>query len=105
NTASSNSIQVTVISQTWPTASITPSVNDVCAGAPMHFDAIALDAGTAPSYQWMVNNAPVNNPGPAFDTKTLSDGDQVYCSVTPGAGACSLSPIRTNTFIAVIEPL
>jgi len=105
STANSNSIQVTVIAQVAPSASITPSVNDVCAGALIHFDALALDAGTAPSYQWMVNNAPVNNPGPAFDIKTLSDGDQVYCSVTPGAGACSLSPVRTNTFIAVIEPL
>jgi gliding motility-associated-like protein len=104
NTAGSNSIQVTVIPQVSPTASITPSVNDVCAGAPMHFDAIALNAGTAPSYQWMVNNAPVNNTGPAFDTRSLADGDQVYCSVTPGSGACSLTPIRTNTFIAVIEP-
>ncbi len=105
NTASSNSISVTVISQASPTASITPSVNDVCAGAPIHLDAIALNAGTAPSYQWMINNTPVSNSGSALDINTLADGDQVFCTVTPDSGACSLTPVSTNIFIAVIEPL
>lgn len=105
NTAGSNSISVTVIAQVSPTASITSSVNDVCAGALIHFDAVAMNAGAAQSYQWMVNNAPVSNAGPAFDINTLADGDQVFCSVAPGAGACSLTPISTNIFIAVIEPL
>jgi len=104
NNASSNSIQITVIAQPPPSVTISPDVNDVCAGALINFTADALNAGTPPSYQWMVNNAPVNNHAAVFDTRSLSDGDRVYCSMTPGAGACSTFPLSSNTIIAVIEP-
>ena len=60
-TAISGNITMTVISQASPSVNITASSNDVCAGSTLFFNAAAHDAGTSPSYQWMLNNSPTGN--------------------------------------------
>ncbi|OUJ70843.1 hypothetical protein BXP70_23195 [Hymenobacter crusticola] len=65
-----------------------PTPPEQCPGTPLTFTAVATDAGTAPTFQWFVNNAPVAS-GPTFTSSTLVTGDQVRVDVTPTAGLCS----------------
>ncbi|MGI4870364.1 MAG: gliding motility-associated C-terminal domain-containing protein [Janthinobacterium lividum] len=64
----------------------TPPVQ--CPGTALTFAAVATNAGTAPTFQWFVNNVAVAS-GPTFTSSTLVTGDQVRVEVTPTAGLCS----------------
>jgi gliding motility-associated-like protein len=105
NDATSNSIAITVKTQASPSANITASVNDVCAGEMITFNAIVQNAGISPSYQWVLNNIPLNNQTAVFNSNALSNGDTINCLITPGNTACSTSPVSSNAIIAIIEDL
>ncbi len=105
NAATSNNISITVRAQATPSANITASTNDVCAGVAITFNAIAQNAGASPSYQWMLNSTPLNDNSQIFTSNTLSDGDSIYCLITPVNTLCSSSPVSSNLVIAVIENL
>jgi gliding motility-associated-like protein len=49
---------------------------------------VATNAGTAPTFQWFVNNVAVAT-GPTFTSSTVVTGDQVRVQVTPTVGLCS----------------
>lgn len=105
NNANSNSIKINVRAQANPLVNISADVNDVCAGEMISITADAQNAGASPVYQWMVNNQPLQNSAPVFTSNTLSNGDAVYCIITPGSSACSVDPINSNTLTAIIEAL
>jgi len=90
STVISNVVAVRVQPLVTPTVALTaPPVQ--CPGTPLTFTAVATNAGTAPTFQWFVNNAPVAS-GPTFTSNTLVTGDQVRVEVTPTVGLCSTSP-------------
>jgi gliding motility-associated-like protein len=104
--ATSNSIAMTVKNRPNPSVTITTANNDVCKGTYILFTASAQEAGTLPSYQWILNGTPVNNTNsPVFTSNTLSNGDQVSCRVVPQGDVCSTTPVSSNTIIAVINDL
>jgi gliding motility-associated-like protein len=86
-TAISNVVTITV------QPLVTPGVNlsappTQCAGTALTFRAVATNAGTAPTFQWFVNNVAVAT-GPTFVSSTLVTGDVVRVDVTATAGLCS----------------
>jgi gliding motility-associated-like protein len=86
-TAVSNVVTVRVVPLVTPTVSLaTPPVQ--CAGTALTFTAVVANAGAAPTFRWLVNNAAVAT-GPTFTSSTLVTGDQVRVEVTPTAGLCS----------------
>jgi gliding motility-associated-like protein len=103
--ASSNNIAMTVILQLPPTATVSATGNDVCAGNNVNFTVAAQNAGANPAYRWMINGVPQNNTTTSFNSANLSDGDKVYCIITPGQGNCAMGPVSSDTIIAVIHPL
>ncbi len=104
--ATSNNIVAVVKNQPEPTATITASVAEACAGSNINFNADVQNAGSPVSYQWLINNLPANNgDNPVFNSNTLENGDQLTCMITPGSGACSLAPVQSNTIIAAIDAL
>ncbi|MDP9041436.1 MAG: hypothetical protein M3N30_05605, partial [Bacteroidota bacterium] len=70
NSATSNSIIISVRVQAPPSANISSSVNDVCAGEIIAFNAVAQNAGVSPSYQWVLNNTPIDNHTAVFNSNT-----------------------------------
>jgi gliding motility-associated-like protein len=70
----------------------------LCPGTPLTFNAVATDAGGAPTYRWFVNNAAVAS-GPTFTSSTLVTGDQVRVTVTPTAGLCSTGPASATVTV------
>ncbi|MDP9041732.1 MAG: gliding motility-associated C-terminal domain-containing protein, partial [Bacteroidota bacterium] len=40
-----------------------------------------------------------------FNSNTLSNGDALYCLITPGNNSCSSSPVSSNVIIAIVKDL
>jgi gliding motility-associated-like protein len=68
-----------------------------CVGSSLTFTPVPVNAGTAPTYRWLVNGVAVASAtGPTFTSSTLANGDQVQVEITPTAGLCS-SGVATAT--------
>jgi gliding motility-associated-like protein len=81
-----------------PTAVTLATPPVLCPGTPLTFNAVATDAGPAPTYQWFVNNAAVAS-GPTFTSSDVVTGDQVRVTVTPTAGLCSTGPASATVTV------
>jgi gliding motility-associated-like protein len=103
--ASSNNINMTVIMQMPPVATVAVTGNDVCAGNNVHFTVTTQNAGTNPGYQWMVNGVAANSTSASFNSNTLKNGDEVYCMITPAQGVCSSTPVSSDKVVAIIHPV
>lgn len=100
--AASNRIAVSVKTAEVPTITIMADNNNVCKGTNMVFRASVEAAGSAPSFQWMLNGRPAGN-GAFFESSSLSNGDQVYCQVTPAQSVCAVTAAKSNTIVAVVN--
>jgi gliding motility-associated-like protein len=103
NQVVSKNIPITVTTGTVPSVEITADKNNVCAGEDVTFTAIANDAGSNPTYQWLLNNALLQAGTPVYTSNKLANGDQLLCKIVPGAGACSFAPDSSNVLVAVIK--
>ena len=98
-TAQSNSIAISVTNAV--TVTISASANNVYAGTPVTFTAVA-STGTALNYQWQVNGKNAGSNSPVFTTAALNNGDNVTCIFTAG-GVCE-APVTSNQLNMVILP-
>jgi gliding motility-associated-like protein len=94
---------VTITVQQALTTSITLATPPAqCVGSALTFTPVPVNAGTAPTYRWLVNGVAVASAtGPTFTSSTLANGDQVQVEVTPTAGLCS-SGAATATVAVVL---
>lgn len=97
----SNTIYVSRVSNLTATVSITTPTNPACAGQPMTFTAAPVNGGTAPTYQWYVNNVLVAGvTGNVYTAPTgLNAGDQV--KVVMASNAACVSANATSNVITV----
>ncbi len=76
--------------------------NPACSGHPVVFQATPTNAGSNPTYEWMVNNVPVAGAtGQIFSTSTLLNGDFVSC-VLVATDPCVANPRDTSNQIAML---
>ena len=101
--AVSPNIVMTVISATVPSVDITANQNNVCTGETIMFTAVAHNAGTDPVFQWILNNTILPDQTPVYTSNKLANGDQLFCRITPGAGACSAIPDSSDIFVAIVK--
>jgi uncharacterized protein (TIGR02145 family) len=97
--------QVTVNPGVPVTISISESQNNVCAGTLVNFTANPGNQGTAPVYQWKVNN--INQPGNSttFNYAPLNN-DVITCVLTSSNTICtSNNPATSNTITMTVYPL
>jgi gliding motility-associated-like protein len=105
-TATSNHITVTVQDATPPTISIQASDLDICEGSNVTFTATAVNAGTAPSYQWQLNGANTGTNAPTYSNNALKHGDQVSCTLTTVVQGCTTSyTVPSNKETISVSPL
>ena len=84
--------------------SITPSVNNVCAGTSVTFTATPTNPGSTPLYQWKVNGVTAGTNSQTF-IYTPVNGDQVNCILTSSLTVCiSNNPATSNTITMVVNP-
>jgi len=85
-----------------PSVTITASADNVYAGLPITFTAAATNAGSDITYQWQVNGANAGTNSSAFTTTTLTNGDNVTCTVTPGISC--VTPVTSLPITVIILP-
>ena len=104
NTGCKDSTEAIVVNPIQiPSAAITASPAAACAGNSINFNAIAINAGAAPAYQWLFNRAPVGTNSPVYTTAALAQGDSVLCVVSGGAGCFGKD--TSNAIVANVWPL
>ncbi|MBX2925527.1 MAG: gliding motility-associated C-terminal domain-containing protein [Chitinophagaceae bacterium] len=92
-TDTSDAVTIAISETITPRLSISASSASICTGATVAFNAIAENAGSAPAYQWYINDVAVNETGQQFSGSNFSDGDVIKCIVTSNA-ACA-APANT----------
>jgi len=103
--AESNVVTLTVNPELTVSVSISTTSNTVCAGTSVTFDAVAVNPGTAPVYQWKKNGSNVGLNSSTY-TFTPSNGDQISCILTSDAAPCaSGSPATSNLVTVNVTPV
>jgi gliding motility-associated-like protein len=74
-----------------------------CAGLPITFTPVPVNAGTAPTYRWFVNGTLAATTA-TFTSSTLANGDQVQVELTPTVGFCATG-IATATVPVTLVPV
>lgn len=97
-TATSNLVNVTVDPAFYPSVQISASPGDnICAGEQVDFTAVATDAGSNPSYQWLLNGSNVGSDTTAFSSTTLADGDIVSLTLMSNEVCATPTTANSNT--------
>ena len=88
---------------------VTCDTNRICTGQQMVFNALSINGGDDPFYQWFVNGDSCGTNDPYYISSTLENGDTVHCSVTSNAICVSDNPGLSNkvgmTVISDPDPL
>ena len=103
NPATSNQVNMVIISNSVVGVSIAASANPVCAGIPVIFTATPTNGGSAPSYQWKVNGISVGTNSPSY-TYNPASGDLVSCILTSNILCPSGNPATSNTITMTVNP-
>ncbi|MEI6766445.1 MAG: T9SS type A sorting domain-containing protein [Bacteroidota bacterium] len=93
-TATSNTINTTVIPNVTPSVVISPDVNPVCPGTTVNFTASPANGGSTPVYQWQVNGSNTGNNAATFSFIPVN-GDVVQCIM--GSNANCASPVSATS--------
>jgi ribosomal protein S4E len=73
-------------------------------GTKCSFKAVAINAGTAPIYNWKVNGSSVGS-GLTYSNSGLNPGDIVACYLTPNLSGCNNANIAANAITLSIAPV
>lgn len=96
----SNSISMTVSPLVTPTISIAESANNICAGTSITFTSSITNGGSAPTYQWKLNNINVGTNSSSYINSTLVNGDIVTCVMTSNA-SCAVTNVANSNAISM----
>lgn len=61
-------------------------------GSTGDFTATASLVGASPSYAWTLNGAPTGSNSSTYSNASLTNGDQVQCTIVPDLTGCSITP-------------
>jgi hypothetical protein len=108
NPATSNQIAMTVNPLLPVSITIEASANPVCTETPVRFSATAVNGGTSPSYQWLVNGFSIAGATNVLFTHIVTAPDQVSCRLTSNAvcpyGNPAFSNVITMGLIPDLQP-
>ncbi len=77
------------------------SGNTICAGTNATFNAIPVNGGTTPIYEWKVNGITTGITSSVFSTSQLENGDTVKCTMIPDQVCASSNPVSASTALTV----
>ncbi|MFZ4522067.1 MAG: cohesin domain-containing protein [Bacteroidales bacterium] len=83
---------------------ISASSNPVCQGMAVNLSAVAVNGGSLPVYQWMVNAIGAGTNSPDF-TYIPADNDVVTCQVTSDAACTTGNPALSNQVVIDVVSL
>ena len=107
NPATSNTVQVSLLSNVQPAVSI--DVNPgatICSGTSVSFTAIPVNGGIAPQYQWFNGSTPINGEtNSTYTSNTLVNGDAISVQLTSSEACAINNPSTSNTVNMTVNPL
>ncbi|MCX6282484.1 MAG: hypothetical protein NTU51_11040 [Bacteroidetes bacterium] len=95
NPAISNQLPITVTPVSAVSVSITASGNNVCSGTAVTFNAMPVNPGVLPVYEWKVNGS-VALTGTTIFTYTPVNGDVVSFNLTSSLSCTTNNPATSN---------
>lgn len=104
NPATSNVSTMTVNPLLPVSLTISPSVNPVCAGFSVTFSSSAVNAGTAPAYQWKRNGTNVSGETNSTYTYVPVVSETITCVLTSNAICATGNPATSNSVVMTITP-
>jgi len=106
NTANSNQIAISIVSNVNVTVSISASpAGAIYAGQSVTFTANPSNGGSAPTYQWLKNNVTISgSTGATYTTTTLNNNDVISAILTSNATCVSSSTANSNTISMIVNP-
>jgi hypothetical protein len=104
NPALSNTITMTVYPVMTVSVEITPSLNPVCEGTSVTYNALPVNGGSLPAYQWMVNGVPVGTSNESY-SYAPADNDLVTCEMTSSESCTMGNPAMSNTVTMTVFPV
>ncbi|MFN8416894.1 MAG: T9SS type A sorting domain-containing protein [Cytophagaceae bacterium] len=97
----SNAITMTVTTSVTPAVTVNPGTISICAGQTANFTAVPGNGGTAPTYQWRINNINVSAAtNSTFSSSGLSNGDKVSVVMVSNS-ACASTTNATSPDVNV----
>jgi hypothetical protein len=103
-TGTAATLAVNATAYVTSSASISTAMDTICSGVPTTFSASAVNGGTTPTYQWLVNNAPTGISGPTYTTNGLNSGDAVTAVLISSLQCVSNSPATSNQVKMTVLP-
>jgi hypothetical protein len=98
----SNAIAMNVNANLTPAVTIRLVSAGFCLGQNTVFMATPVNGGSAPSYQWLVNNLNAGINSPVFQSTTLVNDDLVTCIITNNDNTCLAQRTGLSNLIPVI---
>lgn len=105
SSATSNLVSVTVNPLLTPSVSIAASANNVCAGTTINFNAVPVNGGASPTYQWKKNGSNVGTNAASYSANNLVNGDIITCVLSSNATCLAQVTASSNSIVMNITPL
>jgi len=99
----SNEIRMVVNSQLTTSLTITATANPVCTGSPVTFQALPVNGGSAPVYQWKVNGSLAGTNNAAY-TYIPVNGDIISCKIISNMNCVSPDSAWSNMISMNVTP-
>ena len=103
--ANSNNIIINVNPPVATTVSINASINNICSGSTVNFNATTTNGGATPIYQWKKNGLNVGTNSSSFITNTLINGDVISCLLTSSQSCLISTTVISNNVTMIVYPL
>lgn len=103
NPVTSDPIVFTVNPLVPVSVSVNATDNDICSGTSVDFQAVAVNGGTSPHYQWTVNGLNQGTNSSLFSYQP-SDQDSITCILTSNATCATGNPAHSNAILMSVHP-
>jgi len=89
---------INISTSVTPSVTIVSNKNNICSGTAVTFTATPVNGGSSPSYSWYVNGSYVTGvSGNTFTSSSLTNGQQVYCTMGTSAPCYTTYSATSNT--------
>lgn len=105
NNALSNAVTITVQPSLNASVAITPSANNICFGSPVTFNALPVNGGISPAYQWEKNGIATGINNAVYTDNQLQDGDSINCVLASSQGCIANPAVKSNTIVIDVTPV
>lgn len=95
---------VVVVPVLQPQVYISSTNNNLCGQETVTFGAIAVNGGSAPTFNWQLNGANVGT-GSTYTNATLVDGDQIVCQMTSNYQCPQPNPVSSLPITISAHPI